>query len=124
MAEQVHYEVRVEAPEIQVALGLQLEEATALAIPEEVHDCAKVEPCDGMLVVIEFTRNKIQEVASQISYRSTYGSKNSQNNENKGFTNNKLCTEEQRALARLISLDIGVLVDKRSALWSRHNSEN
>ena len=46
MAGQVHYEVQAEAPETRVALAFQLEEATVLAIPEEVHDYAKVEPCD------------------------------------------------------------------------------
>lgn len=46
MAGQVHYEVQAEALEIQVALAFQLEEAIALAIPEEAHNYAKVEPCD------------------------------------------------------------------------------
>jgi hypothetical protein len=57
MAGQVHYEVQAEAPETQVALVFQLVEAIALAILEEVHDYAKVEPCGcGTLVATKFAR--------------------------------------------------------------------
>jgi hypothetical protein len=43
MAGQVRSEVLAEVPEIRAALGLQLGVAIALAIPEEVRDCAKIE---------------------------------------------------------------------------------